>query len=64
MFSRNFISKNLMMTKNQFTPVVKRTFSQSIKPPQASNTGLYMLGGIGLAGIAMTCLKGRSMSMQ
>jgi len=68
MFSRNWLAKNSMMaynhvTKNQMTPVVKRAFSQNLKP-QASNTGLYILGGIGLVGITLTCLQGRALGMQ
>ena len=44
-------------------PTARRAFSQAIKP-QVNKTGMYVLGGLGLAGIVLTSMKGRQMSSQ
>lgn len=62
MFAKHWLARQ--MNSRTLTPMAKRTFSQSYRPPQASNTGLFLLGGLGLAGIAFTCLKGRQLSIQ
>lgn len=64
MFANSWLAR-IMLTKQSQTmiPAARRAFSRSVRP-QASNTGLYVLGGLGLAGIVLTTMKGRQLSMQ
>lgn len=62
MFAKSWLARQ--MNTRTITPTFKRAFSQSYRPPQASNTGLYVLGGLGLAGIVFTCMKGRQISLE
>jgi hypothetical protein len=63
MQTRNWLARNALTARTQLVGnTTKRAFSQSIRPPQVSNTGLYMLGGLGVGGIVYTIMKGRQMT--